>query len=75
MTPYQIKITKKAAKDLKKVDIDIRPRVIEKIRKLASSPKPTQFKPLTNFKISDYRLRDQHEILIIRIGHRKDIYR
>jgi len=77
MTKYRIQITSRARKDYKKLD----PHVREKITF------PSQFKPLTGAAVAQYRLRvgdwrilydvydDDRTVLILRLGHRKHIYR
>lgn len=87
MTNYQIQITTKAQKDLKKLPTAIRKRLIQAISQLAINRYPQQFKPLMGKEIAQFRLRvgdyrilyDVYEesriVLILRIGHRKDIYK
>lgn len=87
MSIYQLQISSKAQKDLKKIDKKVQQRIIKDIFKLKENRRPQQFKPLIGFKIAQFRLRigdyrvlydvyDQDKtILILRIGHRKDIYR
>ena len=87
MIKYQLKITSKAQKDFKKLDPQIRKIISQAILKLETNRTPQQFKPLMGKDIAQFRLRigdyrvlydiyDEDKIvLILRIGHRKDIYR
>jgi len=87
MSIYQLQISSKAQKDLKKIDKKIQQRIIKEVFKLKKDRHPQQFKPLVGLKIAQFRLRigdyrvlydvyDQDKVvLILRIGHRKDIYR
>ncbi len=87
MTKYRIKITSRAQKDYKKLDPQVREKISRKILGLENNPFPSQFKPLTGTGTAQYRLRvgnyrvlydvydDAREVLILRLGHRKDIYR
>ncbi|MBI4130326.1 type II toxin-antitoxin system RelE/ParE family toxin [Candidatus Roizmanbacteria bacterium] len=87
MSSYTIEITSKAQKDLKKLNPAIRSRIEKEILKLELDQKPQQFKPLMGRKIAQYRIRvgdyrvlydlypEDNVVLILRIGHRKEIYR
>lgn len=87
MTKYTIRIAPKAQRDFKKLDQKVRKRVTEVIKSLATNRTPQQFKPLMGHDIAQFRLRigdwrvlydvydDNRVVLILRIGHRKDIYR
>lgn len=84
---YQIQISTKAKKDLKRIDRKAQQRIIKAILKLKTQRRPQQFKPLVGSKVAQFRLRvgdfrvlydvyDQDQVvLILRIGHRKEIYR
>lgn len=83
---YRIEVKKSAAKTLKKIPKADRKRIVDKIDNLAKSPPNpdiTKMKgnnPFYKVRIGDYRIvyEIQDEvllILIIKIGHRKDIYR
>ncbi len=87
MTKYRIEITSRAQKDYKKLDPPVREKISRKILELENNPFPSQFKPLTGAGAAQYRLRvgdwrilydvydDAREVLILRLGHHKDIYR
>lgn len=83
---YQIEISNKAAKQLKKLSTDIRDRINEKILELAENPRPSGVVKLENtenqyrIRVGNYRIlyEIQDDVLIVkvvRVGHRKDVYR
>lgn len=83
---YEIELSNKAAKQLKKLSADIRDRINEKILELADNPRPSGVVKLENTG-NKYRIRVgnywilyeiQDDILIVkvvRVGHRRDVYR
>jgi len=82
----RIVVNRSAAKALKKVPKSDRRRIIEKIDSLSEnlpSPDTTKMKgnnPFHKVRTGDYRIiyevqEDVLLILIIKIGHRKDVYR
>jgi len=87
MKQYQIQISSKAKKDLRKIDLKVQPRIIKSILKLKTKRRPQQLKPLIGSRVAQFRLRvgdyrvlydvydHDQTVLILRIGHRKDIYR
>jgi mRNA interferase RelE/StbE len=83
---YGIEVTKSAAKELKQIVRPDQKRIIKAIDNLAENlPNPdiTKMKgnnPFHKIRVGDYRIiyeiqNDILMILIIKIGHRKDIYR
>ncbi|MBC2696134.1 MAG: type II toxin-antitoxin system RelE/ParE family toxin [Desulfobacteraceae bacterium] len=83
---YRIEVKRSAAKALKKIPNPDRKRVSEKIDSLAEklpNPDITMMKgnnPFHKVRIGNYRIiyeiqDDVLLILIVKIGHRKDIYR
>jgi len=82
---YSIVIEQKARKTLKKLPQTIRLKINQSITSLRSNPRPYGYKKLKNsdyyrIRIGDYRViysivEKEIKILIIYIGHRKDIYR
>jgi mRNA interferase RelE/StbE len=86
MSKYSVQLTSHAVKDLKKLTPSIRQKIIKQIQALSSNRFPPQFKALVGKNVAQYRLRvgdyrilyDVYEveqvILILRLGHRKDIY-
>ena len=83
---YRIEIKRSAAKALKKIPKANRKRIVDKIDSFAESPPnpdTTKMKgnnPFHKVRVGDYRIvyeiqEDVFVILVVKIGHRKDIYR
>ncbi|MBG1258683.1 type II toxin-antitoxin system RelE family toxin [Nostoc commune] len=83
---YQIEISNRAVKQLKKLSTDIRDRINEKILDLAENPRPSGVVKLENTEnqyrilVGNYRvlyeIKDDVLIVkVVRVGHRRDIYR
>jgi mRNA interferase RelE/StbE len=83
---YKIEVKKSAAKALKNIPKADRKRIADKIDSLAEnppSPDTTKMKgnnPFHKIRVGDYRIvyeiqKDVLLILIVKVGHRKDIYR
>ena len=84
---FQVKFKSSAKKRFSKLPKDIQIRIIEKIEFFLSQSDPLIYSDfLTNpkigkyrFRIGDYRvvidLEDDNVIMIVDVGHRKDIYR
>ena len=83
---YRIAVKKSAAKALKKIPKPDRKRIIEKIDSLAEdlpNPDTTKMKgnnPFHKVRTNNYRIiyEVQEEVLVIlvvKVGHRKDVYR
>jgi mRNA interferase RelE/StbE len=83
---YRIEIKSSAAKELEKLPRKMIPKVVTAINGLAENPRPQGVKKLVGFehtyriRVGDYRvLYDIFEkkliIEIIRIRHRKDVYK
>ncbi len=82
---WNIEIERKAQKALKKIPDPYKSSIIEAINQLMEEARPqgcTKLKGATDLwrvRVNDYRIiyqikDDQLLILVIRIGHRKDIY-
>ena len=81
---FEILFTNRALKDLRNFDNNIRKRIIEKIGELNNEPVKKSRK-LINKKIGQYRFRigvyrvifdiEDNNIIILRIGNRKEIYK
>jgi len=81
---YRILLTKRAVKDLGKLNEDVKLRIKEKFNLLLNDPTGMS-KKLSSPLIGTYRLRvgdyrvifdiDDDKVIILRIGHRKDIYK
>jgi mRNA interferase RelE/StbE len=83
---YQVAVKKSAAKALKKIPRAAQKRIADKIDRLAESlpnPDTTKMKgdnPFHKIRVGNYRViyeiqDDVLLVLIVKIGHRKDIYR
>ena len=85
MAAYQVLLSKAARKQLNPLPVFIRNKIVEDIAALADTPRPAGCKKLKGQKnawrirIGDYRIiyeieDKQLRILVVAIGHRKDIY-
>ncbi len=83
---YQIIVSPVAAKSLKSLPRDMKKRIDAKLFALAKKPRPPDAKilhgqhGLLRVRVGDYRIiykikDDRLLVLIVKIGHRKDIYR
>jgi mRNA interferase RelE/StbE len=84
MEKYKITIKKSAAKELEAIPGNDLQRIIEKIQNLSINPRPPGVQKLSSLEL--YRIRQGNyriiytindsiiEIVVIKIGHRKDIY-
>jgi len=82
---YQIEFLKTARKELSKLPKDIQQRIALKIEALRENPYPPDSKKLKNgdgrlrIRVGDYRIIYSLEdeklvVLVIKIGHRRNIY-
>ncbi len=82
---FSIEITRKAQKSLAKIPADYQEKIILSIRKLAEEPFPPGSIKLSGrdawrIRIGTYRViyevhQDVLSILVVLVGHRKDIYK
>ena len=82
---YSIKIKASAAKSLRKVAETARIRIIDAIDRLAEEPLAGgvlkgEFSGLRRLRVGQYRIvyevsEGELTVLVVRIGHRRDIYR
>lgn len=85
MTPFRVVFVSSAAKDCRKLDETILPRVRSALEALADDPlagKPLQgpYKGLRSFRVGEYRIvyrpdSASRSVVVYAIGHRRDIYR
>ena len=86
MTVYEVLLSKAARKQLDSLPTVIHNKIIEDIYRLAEVPRPAGCKKLKGYnhsyriRVGDYRIIYEIEdkilrILVIAIGHRKDIYK
>lgn len=81
---YQLLYTKKAIKDIEKLDTVVKKRIKIALENLTRDP-VTVSKRLVNSKIGNYRFRvgdwrivfdlEGNNIIVLRVGHRREIYR
>ena len=83
---YTIQLTKTAERDLKKLPTDIQRRIIHRLRMLGEEPRPSVIVKMRG-RENQYRLRMGHYriiyqvkddlliVLVVKIGHRRDVYR
>ena len=83
---YEIAYKSSAVKELDKLPREIQRRILEAIQLLSDNPRPSGVKKLQSeidlyrIRIGEYRvvysIQDgQLKILVVAIGHRRDIYR
>jgi mRNA interferase RelE/StbE len=85
MAKYEISIKKSAVKELEDIQKKELQKIIEKIQSLSSHPRPQGSQKLSQKE--QYRIRqgddrvvysiddDNFEVHIIKVGHRREIYR
>ncbi len=80
---YEIILSNKAEKQLKKLSEDIRERIINSLKRIRVRPEAyvnrLVGKQIYKFRVGDYRIlmdidKGKLIILVIKIGHRKGIY-
>lgn len=85
MSRYRIEFLKTAQKELLKLPQDVQRRIAAKIDALSVDPRPPDSKKLKNgnerlrIRVGDYRIiyrleEDRLVILVIKIGHRCNVY-
>jgi mRNA interferase RelE/StbE len=83
---YRVEFTPRAARDFKSLDGSVRGRITQRIDSLANNPYPSGIKKiegeeeLYRLRVGDYRILYQVKkqrllVLIVRMGHRRDVYR
>jgi len=81
---YRIVLTRKALKDLENIDKETQNRIATKLKEYAQEPLKYARKLINpdigtyRFRIGDYRVIfdvDGETIVILRVGHRQNIYR
>ena len=82
---FHVEITSSAEKELKALETQIADRISRKLLELEDNPTHPQSKRLTPYKfyrvrVGDYRIiyyidYTKKEIRILKIGHRKDVYK
>lgn len=83
---YRIELTPRAEREFKSLDGSVRGRIKQRIDSLAKNPYPSGIKKiegeeeLYRLRVGDYRILYQVKektllVLIVRIGHRREVYR
>ena len=83
---YEIEVIRSAARELRRLDSQVRRRVLAKIESLKADPRPAGCRKLTGsedlwrVRVGEYRvvytIRDARlVVVIIRARHRRDVYR
>jgi mRNA interferase RelE/StbE len=82
---YHVSILRRAQKQLAKIDRQYHPQIIRAIEALAETPRPTGCKKLSGrtawrIRVGTFRViyeihDDQLVILVVEIGHRRDVYK
>ena len=85
MTTYAVEFSKSAQKELRKLPSQVSLRIARDIAKLAHDPRKGKVRPMVGVKswrlrVGDYRviydISDRKlVVLVIRVGHRREIYR
>ena len=86
MALFEINWKSSSERDLRKIDKQYIPRILDAIESLANNPFPSQSKKLKDsesgfrLRIGDYRIiyqvdSEKKEIIIYHLRHRKDAYR
>ena len=81
---YQLVYTQQAVKDIRDLDRIVQKRLAKKLEHLRIKPLALS-KPLIHSKLGQYRYRigdyrvifdlDKNNLIILRVGHRREIYR
>ncbi len=81
---YKVLLTKRSLKDLESIDRYMQNRIAVKLKEYSKDPQKYGKKLINHkigtyrFKIGDYRVIfdiDNNNLVILRIGHRKSIYK
>ena len=86
MESYQVEVAQSVVKDLRRIDRQWIPKIYGAIEKLGSDPRPSGCKKLEGadrtyrIRVSDYRivyeiLDERLIVLVVRVRHRRDVYR
>ncbi|WP_136041805.1 MULTISPECIES: type II toxin-antitoxin system RelE family toxin [unclassified Microbacterium] len=85
MTAYRVEFTAPAAKEIRKLDPQVRRRILAGIAALEKEPRPSGVRKLTGFdnawriRIGDHRVLyevvdDVVVVTVFRVAHRRDVY-
>ncbi len=80
---YEVLLTDKAKKELRKLERNVQERIIDALERIRTRPEAFVTKmvgePSYKFRVGDYRLildidHGRLIVLVIKIGHRKNVY-
>ncbi len=85
MAAYRLSIKRSAERELKRIPKAVLPRIVRRIKRLASNPRPRDSVKLSRRELyrvrqGDYRVvysiddRDR-TVVVVKIGHRREVYR
>lgn len=84
---YEVRFTPAVDRQVSKLPRAIRPKIIARAEALADNPRPHGVKMLTNAEQGTYRVREGDYrivydieddillVLVVRVGHRREVYR
>ena len=83
---YRVEVAASAERELRSLDADARRRVVRAVDGLAEAPRPSGAQKLRGgtdlyrLRVGDWRIVYRVEddvllVLVVRIGHRRDVYR
>ena len=83
---FNFELKKKAAKEIEKLPLEIRQRLLKKLKFYSLQENPLRFaEKLRDYKFGEYRFRigdyrvlfdvENRKIIILKVGNRKDIYK
>lgn len=81
---YEILISDRASKQLKKLPLEIQQRILNSLERIRARPedhlKRLVGDPAYSLRVGDYRVlidleKDKLILLVIKVGHRKNIYK
>ena len=85
MAKYELQIKSSAVKEIERLPRKDRPKIVQRIRALASNPRPHGREKLSaeekyRVRQGDYRVvysvdDNERSILVVKVGHRKEVYR
>ena len=80
---YEIIFSEKAKKQLEKLERNIQERILQSLERIKMRPEAFVTKlvgdPAYKFRVGDYRIlldidKEKMHILVIKVGHRKNVY-
>ncbi|NJL71747.1 MAG: type II toxin-antitoxin system RelE/ParE family toxin [Candidatus Competibacteraceae bacterium] len=86
MASYKVELSRSAEKDLRRIDRSMLPAIYQAIESLGEEPRPVGIKKMAGadrtlrIRVGDYRIvyeieNDVLVVFVIRVAHRKDVYR